>query len=82
MEVNGVARTLKKLSTLKEDYWIKQRCSLIVSLFKMGASLEGMNMLTEGSNSFLQEQFFNIWKIAFYRISGLPSMLIFFKARA
>ena len=31
-----VARTLKKLQTLKGDYWIKQCFSSSVSLFKMG----------------------------------------------
>ena len=51
--INGVVRTLKKLRTSKGDYWIKQRFSLIVSLFKVGISLKGNNLLSEGANSFL-----------------------------
>ena len=42
---NGVARTLKKLHTIKGNYWIKQWFSSIASLFKMGTSLKGKNSL-------------------------------------
>ena len=51
VHTNGVARTLKKLRTPKGDYWIKQRFSSIGSLFKMGTSLKGKNLLPEGANS-------------------------------
>ena len=61
--LNGVARTQKKLHTPKGDNWIKQRVSSIVSLFKMGTSLSGKNLLPEGANSFLYEQFLIVWKI-------------------
>ena len=50
---NGVARTLKKLRTSKGDYCTKQRFSTIMSLFKMGTSLKGKNLLTEGTSSLL-----------------------------
>ena len=50
---NGVARTLKKLRTPKGDYCIKQCFSTITSLFKLGISLKGKNLLPEGANLFL-----------------------------
>ena len=50
---NGVARTLKKLRTSNGDYWINQWFSSIASLFKMGTSLKGKNLLPGGANSFL-----------------------------
>ena len=50
---NGIARMLKKLHTTKGDYWIKQLFSSSASLFIMGASLKGKNLLPEGANSFL-----------------------------
>ena len=49
----GVARTLKKLSTSKGDYWIKQWFSSIAVLFKMGTSLKEKNLLPERANYFL-----------------------------
>ena len=52
---NGVAITLKKIHTSKGDYWIKQWFSSIASLYKMGTSLKGKNLLQEGANSFLYE---------------------------
>ena len=78
----GLARTLKKLRTpkgdyLKGDYWIKQWFSSIASLFKMGTSLKGKNLLPEGANSFLYEQFLIVWKITFITLSDLLWMLIF-----
>ena len=50
---NGVARPLKKLRTSMGDYCIKQLFSTITSLFEMGTSLKGKNLLPEGANSFL-----------------------------
>ena len=47
MIANGVARTPKKLRT-SEGGWNKQRFSSIVSLFKMGTSLKGKNLLWGG----------------------------------
>ena len=52
-KIIGVARTLKRLRTSKGDYWIKQWFSSIASLFKMGTSLRGKNLLPEGANSSL-----------------------------
>ena len=49
--------------TSKGDYWIKQCFSSIAFLFKMGTSLKGKNLLPEGANSFLYEQFLVVWKI-------------------
>ena len=46
-DYNGVARTLKRLRTSKGDYWIKQRFSSMVPLFKIGTSLKGKNLLLE-----------------------------------
>ena len=74
---NGVARTLKKLLTSKGDYWINQKFSSIVSLYKRGTSLKGKNLLPEGVNSFLYEQFLIVWKITFITLSDLPRMLLF-----
>ena len=44
---NNIARTLKKLCTCtsKGDY-----CIAIMSLFKMGTSLKGKILLSEGAN--------------------------------
>ena len=40
---NDVPRMLKKIRTSKGDYWIEQRFSSIVSLFKIGTSFKGKN---------------------------------------
>ena len=45
MQVNSVARTLKKLRTSKGYYWTKQWFSSIAFLFKTGTSLKGKNSL-------------------------------------
>ena len=50
---NVVARALKMLRTSEGNYCIKQRFSTITSLFKMGTSLKGKNLLPAGANSFL-----------------------------
>ena len=50
---SGVARTFKKLGTSKGDHSIKQCFSTITSLFEIGTSLKGKNLLPEGANSFL-----------------------------
>ena len=64
---NGVARTLKNLRIPKGDYWIKQWFSSIASLFKMGTSLKGKNLLPEAANSF---------PYGFTTLGDLPSMLL------
>ena len=69
---NGVARTLKKYTHIKGDYWNKQRFSSISSLFKMGTYLKGKNLLPEGANSLLLEQFLMVWKNHFYHIRWPP----------
>ena len=66
---NGVARTLKKLCTLKGDYWIKQRFSSIASLFIKGTSHKGNNLLPEGTN--FSEQFLREGKITFTTLGDL-----------
>ena len=71
MGFNGVARTLKKVHISKGDYWIKQLFSSIMFLFKMGTSLKGKNLPPEGANSFLNEQFFMVWKITFTTLGDL-----------
>ena len=64
---NGIVRTLKKLRTSKGDHWIKQWFSSIASLFKMGTSLKGQNLLP------LYEQFLIVWKITLiYRMKWPP----------
>ena len=40
--------------------------------FQMGTSLKGKNLLPEGANSFLYEQFYRVWKITFITLSDLP----------
>ena len=50
---NNIDRTVKKLSTSKGDYWIKQEFSAFASLFKMGTSLKGKNLLPEPEGKFL-----------------------------
>ena len=52
INANGVARTLKKVRTSKGDYRVKQWFSSVASLFKMGTSLKGKNLLPEGTKSF------------------------------
>ena len=52
---NGIAKMLNKLHTSKGDYWIKQWFSSIGSLFKMGTSLKGKNLLPEGAKNLLPE---------------------------
>ena len=84
---NDEARTLKKIRTSKGDYWVKQWFPSTVSLFKTGTSLKGKNLLpegefeknllTEGANSFLYEQFLIVWKITFITLSDLPWLLLF-----
>ena len=74
---NGIARTLKRLCTSKGDYWIKQWFSSIASFFKMGTSLKGKDLLPQGANSFLLEQFLMAWKITFTQLGDVPWMLLF-----
>ena len=40
--------------------------------FQMGTSLKGKNLLPEGANSFLYEQFLIVWKITFTTLGDLP----------
>ena len=40
--------------------------------FQMGTSIKGKNLLPEGPNSFLYEQFLIEWKITFNTLSDLP----------
>ena len=47
------SQNAEKLRTSNGDYCIKQGFSTIMSLFKMGTSLKGKNLLPEGANSFL-----------------------------
>ena len=70
--INGVARSLKNLRTSKEDYWNKQRFSSSALLSKIGTSLKGKNLLPEGANSFLYEQFPRLWKITFTTLGEPP----------
>ena len=45
---------------------------LIVPLFIMGTSLKGENLLPQGANSFLLEQFRLVWRITFTTLGDLP----------
>ena len=47
----------------------------------MGTSLKGQNLLSEGANSFLYEQFLIVWKSTFITLSDLPLMLLFLLGR-
>ena len=40
--------------------------------FQMGTSHKGKNLLQEGGNSFLYEQFLIVWNITFITLSDLP----------
>ena len=40
--------------------------------FQMRTSLKGKNLLPEGANSFLYEQFLVVWKVTFIILSVLP----------
>ena len=71
----------EKLRTSKRDYSMKQWFSLIASLFKTGTSLKGKNLLPEGANSFLYDQYLIVWKITFITLSDLPWMLLFLLRR-
>ena len=44
----------------------------IVSLFEKGTSPKGKNLLPEGANSFLNEQFLIVLIITFITLSDLP----------
>ena len=55
----------EKLDTSRGGYWNKQWLSSIASLFKLGTSLKGKNLLPKGAKSFLEEQFLLVWKITF-----------------
>ena len=46
--------------------------------FQMGTSLKGKNLLPEGANSFLYEQFLILWKITFITLSDLFWILLVF----
>ena len=54
------------------ESYAHQRETTVSSLFKMGTSLKGKNLLPEGANSFLYEQFFIVWKITIITLSDLP----------
>ena len=72
---NGVARTLKKLSTSKRDYWIEPWFSSFGSLFKMGTFLR-KDLVPRGSEFFLLRAVPYGMEINF--ITGdLPWMLLF-----
>ena len=45
--------------------------------FQMGTSLTGKNLLLEGVNSFLYEQFLIVWKITFITLNDLLNVTIF-----
>ena len=45
--------------------------------FKMRASLKGKNLLPEGANYFLYEQFLKVWKVTFITLGDLPWTLLF-----
>ena len=66
------SQNAEKLCTSKGDYWIKQWFSSIRSLFKVVTSFKGKNLLPEGTNSFLKEQFLIEWKITFTTLGDLP----------
>ena len=74
---NDVARALKKVCTSNGDHWAKQSFNSIASLFIMGTSLKENNLLPEGANSFISEQFPMAWKITITISDGLPLMLLF-----
>ena len=50
---------------------------LLCPFSKWERLLKGRNLLQEGVNSFLYEQFFIEWKILFITLSDLPRMLLF-----
>ena len=49
--------------------------------FQIGTSLKGQNLLPEGANSFLYEQFLIVWKITYNTPSDLPELLLFLLRR-
>ena len=69
---NGLSRTLKK-GRLLDQARILVNCVP----FQKGTSLKGKNLLPDGANSFLYEQFLIVWKITFITFSDLPWMLLF-----
>ena len=56
---NGVVITLKKLRTSRGDYCngTSSDSLQLRPFFQMGTSLKGKNLLPEGANSFLSEDF-------------------------
>ena len=70
--INGVASIKKTIRTSKGDYWIKQWFNSIASLFIIGTSLKGKNLLPEGATSIVEEQFLMTWKNHFYHVRWPP----------
>ena len=69
--INGVARTLQKVTHIKGRLLDQAKRLFNCVPFQMGTSLKGKNLLPEGANSFLYEQFFIVWKITFTILSDL-----------
>ena len=69
---NGVARTLNTLMHIKGRLLDQAMILFNYDTFQMGTSHEGKNLLREGANSFLYEQFFRVWKITFCTLGYLP----------
>ena len=65
MLLKGVARTHIK-GRLLDQAVILFNCIP----FQMGTSLKGKNLLPEGANSFLYEQFLIVWKITYITLSA------------
>ena len=70
--LNGVARTLKKITHTKGRLLDQAKILFNCVPFQMGTSLKGKNLLLEGVNSFLYGQFLIVWKINFITLSDLP----------
>ena len=66
------SRNAEKVTHIKGRLLEQAVILFIASLFIMGTSLKGKNLLPQGANSFLEEQFLLVWKLTFTTLGELP----------
>ena len=62
----GRSQNAEKVTHIKGELLDQAVILFISSLFKMGTSLKGKNLLPEEANSFLQEQFLMVFDLILY----------------
>ena len=93
MFLNAMFRTYTCICCPHEEQWRSQNAEKVTHIngrllyqelilynhvpFQIGTSLKGKNLLPEGANSFLYEQFLVVWEITFNTLGKLPRVLLF-----